>query len=167
MSIKQFNGEWVAQEDRILFRFNTSEGQEFRLWLTRHMVKNLIQGSQTLTVQALQKAHPPQVAQAMQDFQQQSVTQQLNFETAFEQQDECPLGEVPALVTGLRITLQSPQVVVDFETQLGRTVHLTINESLLRAMIGLLDKLQALAQWQLALSGSPPPAASGSSALVH
>ena len=45
MSIKQFNGEWVAREDRVLFRFNTSQDQEFSFWLTRFVVKSLIQGS--------------------------------------------------------------------------------------------------------------------------
>jgi hypothetical protein len=149
MSIKQFNGEWVAQEDRILFRFNTTEGQEFRLWLTRHIVKNFLTGSQTLTVQALEKTHPPDVAQAMQAFQQQSVAQQLNFAATYEPQAELPLGETPALVTGLRITLQAPQVMVDFETDRGQTVHLNINEGLLQTMITLLDKLQGLAHWQL------------------
>ena len=42
MSIKQFNGEWVAREDRVLFRFNTFEDQEFSFWLTRYVVKSLI-----------------------------------------------------------------------------------------------------------------------------
>ena len=167
MSIKQFNGEWVAQEDRILFRFNTTEGLEFRLWFTRHIVKNLIEGSQTLSVKALEKTHPPQVAQAMQEFQQQSVAQQLNFAANYEPQSELPLGEAPALVTGLRITLTAPQVVIDFETQKGQTVHLNINEELLRKLVSLLDKLQAHAQWQLPTlaaptvatpsGGTPPP----------
>lgn len=155
MSIKQFNGEWVAQEDRIVFRFNTTEGQEFRLWLTRHIVKNIIEGSQTLTVKALEKAHPPQVAQAMQEFQQQSVAQQLNYTATYEPQNELPLGEAPALVTGLRITLDAPKVVIDFETNKGQTVHLNINEGLLHTMVSLLDKLQTHAQWSLQVAATP------------
>ena len=50
MSIKQFNGEWVCQQDRVLFRFNTSEDQEFNFWLTRYVLKGLLQGAQQLTV---------------------------------------------------------------------------------------------------------------------
>ena len=170
MSIKQFNGEWVAQEDRILFRFNTTEGQEFRLWLTRHIVKNFLQGSQTLSVQALEKSHPPQVAQAMQEFAQQSVAQQLNYTATYEPQPELPLGEHPALVTGMRITLQAPQVVVDFETQRGQTVHLNITQELLHTMVSLFDKLQTLAHWQVGATASGPAVAAPpgpSSTLVH
>ena len=170
MSIKQFNGEWVAQEDRILFRFNTTEGQEFRLWLTRHIVKNLIEGSQTLSVQALEKSHPPQVAQAMQEFKQQSVAQQLNYKATYEPQTELPLGENPALVTGLRLTIQAPQVVLDLETHHGKTVHLNLNENLLQTLVSLLDKLQGLAQWQLVagVAGQTVASATGaSSTLMH
>ena len=171
MSIKQFNGEWVAQEDRILFRFNTTEGQEFRLWFTRHIVKSLIEGSHTLGVRALEKSHPPQVAQAMQEFQQQSVAQQLNYGATYEPQNELPLGDAPALVTGLRITLDAPQVVIDFETQQGQMVHLNINEALMHTMVSLLDKLQAHAQWQLnAVASAAAPVAPGggpASPLMH
>ena len=167
MSIKQFNGEWVAQEDRILFRFNTTEGQEFRLWLTRHIVKNLIEGSQTLGVKALEKTHPPQVAQAMQEFQQQSVAQQLNYSASYEPQTELPMGETPALVTGLRITLTAPQVVVDFETNQGQMVHLNINEALMHTLVSLLDKLQAHAQWQLHSASSVIAPGAPAAPLMH
>jgi hypothetical protein len=160
MSIKQFNGEWVAQEDRVLFRFNTTEGQEFRLWFTRHIVRNLIEGSQTLGVRALEKSHPPQVAQAMQEFQQQSVAQQLNYAATYEPQTELPLGDAPALVTGLRITMNAPQVVLDLETNKGQTVHLNLNEALMHAMVSLLDKLQVHAQWQLNVSAATAAVAS-------
>jgi hypothetical protein len=77
VSIKQFNGEWVCQQERVLFRFNTSEDQEFSFWLSRYVLKGLLLGGQQLSVQALAQVHPPQV---MQSFQQESVTQQLNFQ---------------------------------------------------------------------------------------
>ncbi len=42
MSIQQFNGEWIPREDRLLLRINTSNDEEFRFWLTRLMLKNLL-----------------------------------------------------------------------------------------------------------------------------
>ena len=42
MSIKQFNGEWVCKEDRVLFRFNTSDDLEFSFWLTRFVLRGLL-----------------------------------------------------------------------------------------------------------------------------
>ena len=54
MSIQQFNGEWISQEDRVLFRFNTSTGEEFSFWLTRMMLRGLSQGAQHVAVKALE-----------------------------------------------------------------------------------------------------------------
>ena len=147
MSIKQFNGEWVAREDRILFRFNTSEGQEFRFWLTRHVVKNIIGGCHSLAQQMLAKEHPPEVAQAMQEFRQQSVMQQANFQDTYESQPDAPLGEAPVLVVGLKITQTGSQVSIDFETASGHNVNIRISEDVLQLMVGLLDRLQATAGW--------------------
>ena len=147
MSIKQFNGEWVMREDRILFRFSTSDGKEFRFWLTRHVVHNLIQGCQQLEVQMLSQSHPQDVAQAMQEFKQQSTSQQMNFSQAYESQPERPLGEEPALVIGLRIDQTGNQVSLDLETAAGHNVNLRITDEVLRMMVGLLDKIQLSAGW--------------------
>ena len=55
MGIKQLNGGYVPAEDRILLRVSTDANEEFRFWLTRHIVKNIIGGCQTLAQQMLAK----------------------------------------------------------------------------------------------------------------
>ena len=147
MSIKQFNGEWVCQQDRVLFRFNTSQDQEFSFWLTRYVLKGLIQGAQLVAAQALEQVHTPQVAQVMQSFQQASVTQQLNFEETFQVAKEKPMGEAPLLVTGLLLNQQGEVVTLKFDLEAGRSVQVQMNPSVLQVMLALLDKLQAAAQW--------------------
>jgi len=149
MSIKQFNGEWVCQQDRVLFRFNTSEDQEFSFWLTRYVLKGLLQGAQQLTVQALAQVHPPQVAQVMQSFQQESVTQQLNFQEAFQAAKEKPMGEAPLLVTGLMLNQTGDVVTLKFDLESGKSVQVQMNPSVLHVMLALLDKLQGIAQWSV------------------
>ena len=37
MSIKQFNGSYMPNEDRLMFRFNTVEDDEYRFWFTRRV----------------------------------------------------------------------------------------------------------------------------------
>jgi hypothetical protein len=147
MSIKQFNGERVCQQDRVLFRFNTSQDQEFSFWLTRYVLKGLIQGAQQVAAQALEQVHTPQVAQVMQSFQQASVTQQLNFEETFQVAKEKPMGEAPLLVTGLLLNQQGEVVTLKFDLEAGRSVQVQMNPSVLQVMLALLDKLQAAAQW--------------------
>ena len=152
MSIKQFNGEWVCQQDRVLFRFNTSEDQEFSFWLTRYVLKGLLQGAQQLTVQALAQMHPPQVAQVMQSFQQASVTQQLNFQETFQTAKEKPMGETPLLVTGLMLNQTGDEVTLKFELESDKSVQVQMNPTVLNVMLALLDKLQDIAQWGVGLA---------------
>ena len=156
MSIKQFNGEWVAREDRVLFRFNTSQDQEFSFWLTRFVVKSLIQGSQQLAVQTLEKKHPPQVAQAMQEFQQQAVAQRANFQETYQAPSQKPLGNEPLLVTGLVINQNGDQTSIEFQLITQKSVNVQMNQSVMQVMITLLNKLQEAAQWGVGFEPAPP-----------
>jgi len=171
MSIKQFNGEWVCQQDRVLFRFNTSEDQEFSFWLTRYVLKGLLEGAQQLTVQALEQVHPPQVAQVMQSFQQESVTQQLNFQETFQAAKEKPMGEAPLLVTGLMLNRTGDEVILKFDLESGKSVEVKMNSSVLNVMLALLDKLQGIAQWGVGLAvaedASPSPLSSSGPPVIH
>ena len=171
MSIKQFNGEWVCQQDRVLFRFNTSEDQEFSFWLTRYVLKGLLQGAQQLTAQALEQVHAPQVAQVMQSFQQESVTQQLNFQEAFQAAKEKPMGEAPLLVTGLMLNQTGDVITLKLDLESGKSVQVQMNPSVLRVMLALLDKLQCVAQWGVGLAApedaSPSPSSPSGPPVIH
>jgi hypothetical protein len=171
MSIKQFNGEWVSKEDRVLFRFNTTHEQEFSFWLTRFVVKGLIQGSQQMAVQVLAKAHPAPVAQVMQTFQQEAVTQKLNFKETYQAAKEQPLGTAPLLVTGLAMNQDGDAVTLRLDVENGQCVTVQMAASTLQVMLALLDKLQATANWGVGFAdlegqnASPAPIAP--STLVH
>ena len=154
MSIKQFNGEWVCQQDRVLFRFNTSEDQEFSFWLTRYVLKGLLEGAQQLSAQALAQVHPPQVAQVMQSFQQASVAEQLNFQETFQEAKERPMGDTPLLVTGLLLNQQGEAVTLKLDVESGKSVQVQMNPQVLQVMLALLDKLQGVAQWGVGLSAA-------------
>ena len=154
MSIKQFNGEWVCQQDRVLFRFNTSEDQEFSFWLTRYVLKGLLEGAQQLSAQALAQVHPPQVARVVQSFQQASVAEQLNFQETFQEAKERPMGDTPLLVTGLMLNQQGEAVTLKLDVASGKSVQVQMNPQVLQVMLALLDKLQGIAQWGVGLSAA-------------
>jgi len=171
MSIKQFNGEWICKEDRVLFRFNTTEDQEFSFWLTRFVLKGLMQGAQQLTVKSLEREHTKPVAQVMNTFQQEAVKQQLNFQENFEAAKEQPMGITPLLVTGLVLNHEGEQVTLRLDTASGQSVTVKMPSHVLQVMLALLDKLQATAQWEVgfdtAETASVVTAAPASSTLVH
>lgn len=151
MGIKQFNGEWVAREDRVRFRFNTSEDEDYSFWLTRRIVQGLIAGVQHAAVKTLEKTHAPVVAQAVQAFQQQAVAQQANFQQNYEAAAQKPLGEEPLLVIGLVITQQDEQTSVEFQLCNRQRVHIQMQQHVVQVMVTLLNKLQETAQWGVGL----------------
>ena len=170
MSIKQFNGEWVAREDRVRFRFNTSEGEDYSCWLTRRILQGLIAGAQHTAVKTLEKTHAPEVAQAVQAFQQQAVAQQANFQQNYQGAAQHPLGEEPLLVIGLVIHQQDEQTSVEFQLSIGQSVHIQMAQHVVQVMVTLLNKLQETAQWGVGLPDVTPMPVLGASAtppVVH
>ncbi len=147
MSIQQFNGEWIAREDRLLLRINNSNDEEFRFWLTRLMLKNLLQGTHQVSVRALEKTHTPQVAQAVQAFQQQTVARQVKFENNFKAGTQKPLGEAPSLVTGVSINADATHIIIVLQLANGKSLRLNLQPSVWDRMAVLLNKLQDSAQW--------------------
>jgi hypothetical protein len=171
MTIKQFNGEWVCKEDRVLFRFNTHDDQAFSFWLTRFVLRGLIQGADELVVKALEREHAPEVAQVMNTFQQAAVTQGLNFGETFQAAQHQPLGPAPLLVTGLLLNHDGESVSLRLDVDTGQSVTVQMNASVLQVMLALLDKLQATAQWDVGLpmtdEAVPELATSATSTLMH
>ena len=156
MSIQQFNGEWISQEDRVLFRFNTSEGDEFSFWLTRLMLRGLVQGAQQVAVKALEKTHEPQVAQAVQLFQQQSAAQQTRFTDVYKPAPNKPLGDAPVLVIGLVIHLQDDgQTDIELQLVTQHNVHLKLTPDVRHVMLTLLNTVQERAGWGVGFDALP------------
>lgn len=152
MTIKQFNGSWSALEDRLMFRFNTSDSAEYRLWLTRHIAGALIQGSQHLVTQVLEKKHEPEAARAIQEFQHQALKQKTDFRAPYHQAPKLPLGPLPVLVVGLAMKQEGDLMSIDFQLLSKQNLNLKLTISMLQGMILLIDQLQAKANWGVGLA---------------
>ncbi|MGQ0710003.1 MAG: hypothetical protein ACT4NV_09675 [Rhodoferax sp.] len=133
MHIHQMQASYQTDQDRILLRLNTFEGEELRIWLTRRMLKALLPHLQQLAsglglndsdpttpdeAQAASEAdadtgapHPPEAADPghttaspTQDSAAEPPTAQGDFETAFDEHSvRLPLGEEPLLTTALHV----------------------------------------------------------------
>jgi hypothetical protein len=68
MTIKQFNATYLVPDDRLLFRFNTSDDSEYRFWLTRRITLFIQSTTQHLIVKGLKQKHSPDIAKAIADF---------------------------------------------------------------------------------------------------
>lgn len=151
MPIKQFNGQWAIDEDRLLFRFNTKDDREFRFWLTRNATKTIIESSQPLVTEVLKKKFTPETAEVIQEFQQQAAIQTTQFNESYASGGNLALGENPILVTSVAVRTENGLISIDLRLATRQNVNIKITMPVFQKMILLLNKLQEQAQWGIGL----------------
>ena len=152
MSIKQLNATYMPDEDRVLFRLTTNPSDEYRLWLTRARVAELLSGGEQAAIVKLQVEHPPQQAKAIAEFKQQVVQQTTPF-TQFEPATRLPLGDQPILVKALRFDQQEGQQILRLDLVGNKTLSLKLNDDLLAKLRLLLTTMVDKANWGIAPNG--------------
>ncbi|WP_408597074.1 hypothetical protein [Limnohabitans sp.] len=155
MSITQFNASYVGDEDRVLFRFNTTKSQEFRLWLTRAIVRDLLTLGAQAAVAVVAREHPPEQAKAIAEFKQQTQAQSAKF-TTFTPATQFPLGAEPVLVKRVRFTLDKTHSALEFELQRGQVLTMQLTEQMVGQLRVLLETIEHKAAWDLGTQRSLP-----------
>ena len=82
MTIKQFNGTYFLNEDRILFRFNTQNQEEYRFWFTRRTTLFLLAASAHLLAKKLEQTHSPDAIKALNEFEKQAILDSVKSEAS-------------------------------------------------------------------------------------
>src|SRR4030067_3123783 len=101
--IKQLNVTFMAAEDRILLRLNTTDKEEFRIWLTRRVVRQLAHGlggaeRRLLGLENPDSGYVAPGARAIQEFQREARTADVKFGERFEDKaGGLPFGTDPVL----------------------------------------------------------------------
>lgn len=158
MSIRQVNCTYVPEEDRVMFRFSTGaeELQEYRLWLTRAVLSQLLRHTQVLAVEAVKGNMNVQQAQEVAEFKQEALAQNVTY-TQFESAPKLPLGAEPTLVksvTAKTETVNDSQKVAALVFQLARGQNLTLrmSDDLLGKLQLLFKKMNDTAGWALVVN---------------
>ena len=158
MSIRQVNCTYVPEEDRVMFRFSTGkdELQEYRLWLTRAVLSQLLRHTQVLAVEAVKGNMNVQQAQEVAEFKQEALAQNVKY-TQFESAPKLPLGAESTLVKGVTAkteTVNDSQKVAALVFQLARGQNLTLrmNDDLLGKLQLLFKKMNDTAGWALVVN---------------
>lgn len=149
MSITQFNATYTPEEDRVLFRFNTNQSQEYRLWLTRAVVRDILALGAQASVAVLARDHPPEQAKAIAEFKQQAKVQEAKF-TTFVPATNFPLGAEPLLVHKARITLEAEATALELGLPKGQVLTLRLTEEMVGQLRLLLQTIEQRANWGLA-----------------
>lgn len=168
MSIKQFNGTYMVSEDRILFRFNTQNQEEYRFWLTRRVTLFILAATSHLLSKKLEQTHSPGAAKALNEFERQVILDSVKHENSqtqvYESGAHYPLGFDPVLVMDVTCALTKngekiakiedakdgeidEALSVDFVLPGGANINLKLAGNTLQAMRVLLDQLRLQAGW--------------------
>ena len=162
-ALHQFNLEYNAEQDRLLFRMSTRDGTEIRLWFTRRFVKRLYE----LLAKLLERdpnvaaQTDPVARKSVVAFQRDSAITQSDFSKEFEEKSTpaLPLGEEPVLVTKCKATPTSAGFTLVFSPDAGQQVSVTLNVQYLHSLTHLLFEAFKKTDWDLnlTLAGAAAP----------
>jgi len=158
MSIKQFNGNYLPGEDRLMFRFNTHNNSEFRLWLSRRVTLFLLAATEHLVEQRLTQTHSAPAAKAIAQFAQDTAKSQADFTVQYQVAMHFPLGHDPVLATDVKCTMVqvdgTDAMTLDFSMTNHPNLIITLAIPILITMRILLERLADNAQWGRAVIAS-------------
>jgi hypothetical protein len=173
-ALHQMTAEFVPAQDRILFRVNTREKHEYRVWLTRRLVKKLwgvAVKSFELIPEVAQQAQP-RVKGAVLSMKHQQAVQSADFSQKHEAGGTPPADmpelEQPLLCVGARIRRHDKGIEVSFLTAENKAINLNMNEEMLHALCHILQGAADKAGWDLQLSvGDPASLQMGDTSVLH
>lgn len=156
MTIQQINATYLTPDDRLLFRFNTAEDQEFRFWFTRRVTLFILAATNHLIIKDLEQTHSPEAAKALVDFGKDAVqvNQAKNAEegsNSYRPANHYPLGADPLLVIDVKSGMerQGLEDILSLDLILpgGANINLKFSGPILQGMCLLLDQLREHASW--------------------
>jgi len=151
MSIKQFNGNYLPGEDRLMFRFNTQNNSEYRLWLSRRVTLFVLAATEHLVEQRLTQTHSAPAAKAITQFAQDTAKSQADFTVQYQVAMHFPLGHDPVLVTDVKCAVVqvdgTDAMTLDFAITNHPNLIITLAIPTLITMRLLLERLADNAQW--------------------
>jgi hypothetical protein len=168
MAIKQLNASYLVHEDRILLRFNTPGGAEYRLWITRRVSLFILAASTHLLTKYLEQIHTAETAKAIDAFEKEALVEASKIANAapneYQSGIQFPLGSEPILVMDVSCSLMQNNasdggnldvnssgnhdiVSIDFVLPGGANLNLKLASTMVRAINLLLDQLRQQAGW--------------------
>lgn len=153
MSIRQLNASYVDEEDRVMFRFTTAAQEEYRLWLTRAVMGQLMLQLKDVAVQVLVQRGQVKAARAVADFKQQALAQNAEY-TQFVAAPRLPLGAEPVRVRSAQVRVAQGKSSLELALTAGRQLTLSLDDDLSGKLLLLMQRMNQTARWSLPLDAS-------------
>jgi len=166
MQIHQMSVTYLPEQDRMLMRINTVEGEEMRMWLTRRLMVGLWPLLTKLLTEHLLKLESagaslaganPELKKMLADFRKEEFLQHADFDTPYQEgQQRMPLGEEPLLVTDVDAApLANGPLRLNFNERppnggdaKPRSFQMEMQPKLMQGLMHLLDQALLQSQWR-------------------
>jgi len=172
MNVHQLSIAYVPEQDRILVRVNTQQGQELHVWFTRRLTLGLAPLLDRAVADHVARRGGPAAShvaamddlsrQAMARFQRAETLRSSDFSTPYKTpRAGVPLFGSPLLVTEVNLApLTNGQLRLGFVEKLTdgpepRSLQMGLTDPLIHAFVHLLERAVAQSQWR---DAAPPPA---------
>src|SRR6478609_4219825 len=173
MQIHQMSVSYLPEQDRILMRINTVEGEEMRMWLTRRLMVGLWPLLSKLLTEHLLKLESagasitgatPELKKMLAEFRKEEFLQHADFDTPYkESQNRLPLGDEPLLVTDVDATpLANGPLRLNFNERppngdsKPRSFQMEMQPKLMQGLMHLLDQALLQSGWRESFVPLPP-----------
>lgn len=153
-SLHQVRLQYVAEQDRLMLRIATVQRNEYRIWLTRRLVRLLWPHLvKALAHQVPTGAQTPQARKAVMAFQQEQASAKADFRSAYDEEGlNQALGDEPMLPTRVNCQPKSDGgVMLAFDDADDRRVPLNLGAGLLHNIVRLLVDVTGKVDWDLGL----------------
>lgn len=156
MAIHQIQFAYQEQQDRVLMRVSTMEGEEFRFWLTRRFVKQLwgMLVRMLESDQAVRQQSDEGTRRTVLEIQHEGFARQGDFSREFEDAPrQLPLGEAPVMLASAKGAKGGDGIqVISLLPSHGPGIDLTLDTKLLHIFSKLLQDAVARADWDIKLA---------------
>lgn len=171
--IDQLSASYDQHEDRVLFRFNTASSEEYALWLSRKVVKQIINSIprhsqeglavfQKIRNDKLKPIAKPDRGDKSTLVSKGALSKEITDKTpsvsereTFRTGQSFPIGNNPVLVIKFSQKNVDNKLCLDFRLTDGRDVSLRVSNGLFLKMHSLLEAVLIEANWEIAEHGSP------------
>jgi hypothetical protein len=149
-SIKQINGNYLPQPDRVLLKISTLEDHEYAFFLTRRIVCVLTELFQRETAHA---AHPHDIKFSLHDIsnlKEDLRAKKIDFKAPYNGAKIQPLGKAPHLISAVKLTQHKKGLIIlRLSLRDQPAVRFNVNVKVMRIMLQFFNKIQSIAHWNI------------------
>lgn len=154
MAIHQIQIRYDELEDRLLLRVSTTEGFEYRFWMTRRFVEQLW-GMLVKILEwdeAVRQQFDEEMRRSVLEIQHEGYAQQADYSKTFVGAPHLPLGPAPVLLARAKGRKVGDGLqMISLHPQQGQGIDMTLDAKLLHIFVSLLRQTAAKARWEMDL----------------